>query len=55
MTVEQFIKEMEEMLPLFEKNIKKLQLKERSILEWYEMFGNWSEITTDLMSEYYQE
>jgi len=52
-TVEEFTKELEANFPAFVQNMNNLKVKPQSFPEWYEMFGRWLEVGTDMEDEYW--
>lgn len=57
MKVQKFVDEIREHLPTFLENMKQLKLGEKNLTvdEWYEMFGRWCEIGTDMQKEYWDD
>lgn len=46
-TIEEFQQEMEESLPAFVENMKRLNIEERRFPDWYTTFAAWLEVGTD--------
>ena len=53
MKIEHFCEELVENLKMFEQNMKKENAKPQSFPEWYNMFGRWLEVGTEMEQEYW--
>lgn len=48
-----FIEELKECGETFKENMMRLKAGDRTFPEWYEMFGRWNEVGTDMENQYH--